>query len=98
MGPNPPPLCPKDKWRPHIRRRCPPCPEGGVRTHKIGALRHIRSPLDVQHGPRGSKIEKTSSTSLNRYTTMKYICGDQVKRIYGQSRPKNPQIYALTRL
>ena len=90
--------CPKDTWRPHIRRRRPPCPKGGVRTLKIGALRHIPSPLDLQHGPRGSKIEKTSSTSLNAYTTMKYICGDRVKRIYGESRPKNPRINALTRL
>ena len=92
MGPNTPPPCPKYTWRPHIRRRRPLCPKGGVRTHTIGALRHIWSPLDLQHGPRGSKIEKTSSTSLNTYTGMKHICGDQVKRIYGQSRPKNPQI------
>ena len=59
---------------------------------------NIRSPLDLQHGPRGSKIEKTSSTSLNTYTTVKYICGDRVKRIHGQSRPKNPRSNALTRL
>ena len=32
MGSNPPPPCPKDTWRPHTRRRCPPCPKGGVRT------------------------------------------------------------------
>ena len=96
MRSNPPSPCPKDTWRPHIRRRRPPCPKGGVRTLIIGALRHIQSPLDLQHGPRGSKIEKTSSTSLNTYTTVKYICGDRVKRIYGQSRPKTPQMNALT--
>ena len=48
----------KDTWKPHTRRRRPPCPKGGVRSLIIGALRHIRSPLDLQHGPRGSKIEK----------------------------------------
>ena len=58
MGSNPPPPCPKDTWRPHTRRRRPPCPKGGVRTLIISALRHIRSPLDLQHGPRGSKIEE----------------------------------------
>ena len=43
MGSNPPPPpCRKDTWRPHIRRRRPPCPMGGVRTLIIGALRHIR--------------------------------------------------------
>ena len=42
MGSNPPPLCPKDTWRPHTRRRRPPRPKGGVRTLIIGALRHIR--------------------------------------------------------
>ena len=98
MGSNPPPPCPKDTWRAHMERRRPPCPKGGVRTLIIGALRHIRAPLDLQHGPRGSKIEKTSSTSLNTYTTMKDICGDRVKGVYGQSRPKNPRINALTRL
>ena len=96
-APTPPP-CHSDTWRPHIRRRRPPCPKRGVRTLTIGALGHIRSPLDPQHGPRGSKIEKTSSTSLNRYTTVKYICGDRVKGIYGQSRPNNPRMIALTRL
>ena len=97
-APTPSPPCPKDTWRPHIRRRRPPCPKGGVRTHTIGALRHIWSPFDLQHGPRASNIEKTASTSLNTYTTMKYICGDRVKRIYGQSRPRNPWMNALTRL
>ena len=58
MGSNPPPPCPKDTWRPHTRRKRPPRPKGGVSTLIIGALRHIRSPLDLQHGPRGSKIEK----------------------------------------
>ena len=57
-GYTPPPPCPKDTWRPHIRRRRSPCPKGGVGTLIIGALRHIRYPLDLQHGPRGSKIEK----------------------------------------
>ena len=98
MGSNPPPPCPKGTWRPHIQRRRPPYPKRGVRTLIIGALRHIRSPLDLQHGPRGSKIEKTSSTDLNAYSTIKYICGDRVKRIYGQSRPKSPRINARTRL
>ena len=70
MGSNPPHPCPKDTWRPHIRRRCPPCPKAGVRTHKLGALRHIRSPLDLQHEQRGSEIDKMSSTGLNTYTTM----------------------------
>ena len=97
MGSNLPPPCPKDTWRPHKWRRRPPCPKRGVRTLKIGALRHNRSPLELQHGPRGSKIKKTSSTSLNTYTTMKYICGDPVKGVYGQSRPKNPGMNALTR-
>ena len=98
MGPSPPFPSAKDTWEPHIRRRRPSCPKGGVRTHTIGALRHIRSPLDLQHGPRGSKIQKTLSTSLITYTRMKNICGDRVKGVYGQSRPKNPQINALTRL
>ena len=97
-APTPPPPCPKDTWRPHIRRRRPPCPKGGVRTLIISALRHIRSPPHLPHGPRGSKIEKTSSTCLNTYTTMKYICGDRVKGVYGQSRPKNLRIIALIRL
>ena len=39
-----------------------------------------------------------SLIDLNTYTTMKYTCGDRVKRIYGQSRPKVPRINALTRL
>ena len=94
----PSPPCPTDTWRPHIRRRRPPCPKEGVRTLTIGALRHIRSPLHLQHGPRGSKIEKKSSTDLNTYTTMKYICGDRMKGVYGQSRPKDPRMNALTRL
>ena len=51
MGSKPPPPCHKDTWRPHTRRRRPPCPKGGVRTLIIGALRHIWSPLDLQHGP-----------------------------------------------
>ena len=97
-APTPTPPCPKDTWRPHIRRRRPPCPKEGVRTLIIGALRHIRSPLDLQHGPRGSKIEKTSSTSLDTYTTMKYICGDRVKGVYGKSRANHPRMNALTRL
>ena len=58
MGSNPPPTCLKDTWRPHTRRKRPPRPKGGMRTLIIGALRHIQSPLDLQHGPRGSKIEK----------------------------------------
>ena len=58
MGSTPPLPCPKDTWRPHTRLRRPQCPKEGVRTLIIGALRHIRSPLDLQHGPRGSKIEK----------------------------------------
>ena len=29
---------------------------------------------------------------------MKYICGDRVRGVYGQSRPKNPRMNALTRL
>ena len=29
---------------------------------------------------------------------MKYICGDRVKGVYGQSRPKNPRMNTLTRL
>ena len=53
-----------------MRRERPPCPKGGMRIHKIGAPRHILSPLDLQHGPRVSKIDKTSSTGLNTYTTM----------------------------
>ena len=83
MGSNPPPPCPKDTWRPQIGRRRPPCPKGGVKTLISGALRHIWSHLDLQHGPRGSKIEKTLSTSLNTYTKMKNICGDRVKGVYG---------------
>ena len=41
MGSKTPPPCPKDTWRPHTRRRRPPCPKGGVRTLIISALRHI---------------------------------------------------------
>ena len=37
-----------------------------------------------------------SSVDLNKYTTMKYICGDRVKGVYGRSRPKNPRMNALT--
>ena len=44
------------------------------------------------------KDRKTSSVDLNKYTTMQYICGDRVKGVYGQSRPKNPRMNALTRL
>ena len=58
MGSTAPPPCPKDTRRPHTRCRRPPCPKEGVRTLIIGALRHIWSPLDLQHGQRGSKIEK----------------------------------------
>ena len=89
-APIPPPPCPKDTWRPHTRRRRPPLPNGGVRKLIIGALRHIRSPLDI-------KDRETSSVDLNKYTTMKYICGDRVKGVDGQSRPKNPRMNALTR-
>ena len=39
-----------------------------------------------------------ASVDRNTYTTMKYICGDRVQGVYGQSRPKNPRMNALTRL
>ena len=34
------------------------------------------------------KDRETSSVNLNTDTGMKYICGDRVKGVYGQSRPK----------
>ena len=37
---------------------------------------------------KGIKDRKTSSVDLNKYTTMKNICGDRVKGVYGQRRPK----------
>ena len=54
--------------------------------------------LLIYNMAKGIKDRETSSINLNTYTTMKYMCGDRVKRIYGQSRPKNPRINALTRL
>ena len=36
----------------------------------MGALCHILSPLNLQHGPRGSQIDKKLSTGLNTYTTI----------------------------
>ena len=54
----PPPMSQGYTEAPNTRRRRPPWPKGGVRTLTIGALRHVRSPIDLQHGPRGSKIEK----------------------------------------
>ena len=44
------------------------------------------------------KDRETSSVDLNKYTTMKYISSDRVKGVYGQLRPKNPRMNALTRL
>ena len=58
MGSNPPLHVPRTHGGPTHVVGVPHAPREGLRTLKIGALRHIRSPLDLQHGPRGSKIEK----------------------------------------
>ena len=97
MGSNPPPPCPKDTWRPHIRRRRPPCPKGGVRTLIIGALRHIRSPLDLQDGPRGSKIEKRRDRSKYVYHNEIYMWRPSEGGIW-PIKAQNPRMNALTRL
>ena len=89
-APTPPPSCPKDTWRPHIRRRRPPCPKGGVRTHTIGALRHIPSPLDLQHGPRGSKIEKRRDRSKYVYHNEIYMWRLSQGGIWPNTAQKSP--------
>ena len=58
MGSKPPPPVPRTHGGPTHVVGVPHAQTGGVRTLIIRALRHIRSPLDLQHGPRGSKIEK----------------------------------------
>ena len=55
MGSNPPSPCPKDTWRPHTRRRRPPCPKRGVRTLILSALRHIRFPLMIYNMDQGDQ-------------------------------------------
>ena len=54
--------------------------------------------LLIYNMDKGIKDRETSSADLKKYTTMKYICGDRVKGVYGHSRPKNPRMNALTRL
>ena len=54
--------------------------------------------LLIYNMDQGDQNRKTSSVDLNKYTTMKYIRGDRVKGVHGQSRPKNPRMNALTRL
>ena len=46
--------------------------------------------LLIYNMDQGIKDRETSSVDLNTDTTMKYICGDRMKGVYGQSRHKIP--------
>ena len=52
--------------------------------------------LLIYNMDKGDQRQRNVAIDLNTYTTMKYICGDRVKGVYGQSRPENPRMNALT--